>query len=100
MVMSHLVTGAAIGGSKPTQQHPYSKPKVTPHKTHMPAKPFGSMQRSFYIAGHNGNVLLHNICLSHGWRPLEDSSSSAFFFKWTELKRDISYTTFREGKQC
>ncbi|XP_065890894.1 protein polyglycylase TTLL10-like isoform X2 [Dysidea avara] len=93
------VTGASIGGSTPTQQYPYSKLKVTPHKTHTPAKPFGSMQHSFYIAGHNGNVLLHNICLSHGWRPLEDSSSSAFFFKWTELKRDINYTTFREGQQ-
>jgi len=54
-------------------------------------------QRSFHISGHNGDLILQKICLSHGWIPLDDVKSNQFFFKWTELRRYIDYTTFREG---
>lgn len=56
-------------------------------------------KRSFHISGHNGDLLLQNICLSRGWVPLDDVKSNDFFFKWTELRKYIDYTKFREGNK-
>ena len=54
-------------------------------------------KKSFHISGHNGDSILQSICLSHGWIPLDDVKSDQFYFKWTELRKYIDYTKFREG---
>ena len=54
-------------------------------------------KKSFHISGHNGDSILQSICLSHGWVALDDVKSDQFYFKWTELRKFIDYTKFREG---
>ena len=59
--------------------------------------PSNISKRSFHISGHNGDLILQSICLSHGWIILDDVNSDQFYFKWTELRKFIDYTKFREG---
>ena len=59
--------------------------------------PSNVSKKSFHISGHNGDSIIQSICLSHGWIALDDVNSDQFFFKWTELRKFIDYTKFREG---
>ena len=62
--------------------------------------PSNITKRSYHISGHNGDTILQRICIAHGWILLDDVKSDQFFFKWTELRKFIDYSKFREGNNA
>lgn len=54
-------------------------------------------RRKFVICGNNGNSLVENALVKRGWEWSEDED--VFHLKWTELKSQIDYENFQEGKQ-
>eukprot|EP00730_Choanoeca_flexa_P020112 TRINITY_DN9828_c0_g1_i2.p1 TRINITY_DN9828_c0_g1~~TRINITY_DN9828_c0_g1_i2.p1 ORF type:complete len:403 (+),score=85.07 TRINITY_DN9828_c0_g1_i2:1601-2809(+) len=54
---------------------------------------------SFVIGGNNGVQLVAEPLVERGWRREESLSTDKFTLKWVELKRDIDFGRFQEGKQ-
>lgn len=54
-------------------------------------------KRKFVICGHNGNTLVEKALVDRGWEISDNDD--LYNLKWTELKSQIDYERFQEGKQ-
>ena len=104
MLLINIVTGLSVSSSSGKVTSSSHDPTATISSNVKPCRSrvfTGATstvsKKLFHISGHNGDSILQSICLSHGWIPLDDVKSDQFFFKWTELRKYIDYTKFREG---
>ncbi|CAI8024141.1 Protein polyglycylase TTLL10 [Geodia barretti] len=72
--------------------------KSVSHHSRSRASARGSA-RTFAVCGGNAAPLVCEALRSKGWVQLEDTSSTAFTLKWTEISKHINYKEFREGEQ-
>eukprot|EP00052_Salpingoeca_macrocollata_P020021 m.167611 g.167611 ORF g.167611 m.167611 type:complete len:372 (+) comp21131_c0_seq6:1021-2136(+) len=57
------------------------------------------MKKVFVIGGHNNREIVAAPLLAKGWTEITDLQTPEFTLKWVEIRRDINFDTFREGKQ-
>lgn len=54
---------------------------------------------TFFIGGHNGVKMIDATLTSLGWKRILDNNDRSFNLKWVECKKNLDFSSFREGEQ-